>query len=180
MIIETPRLILRPLVESDLDDLFEYQSDPGTVRYIPWSARTKEEVGEALRKFHVLPDFTKDGDTALLGWELKEVGKIIGQSNFTLESLLNQKGVIGYVVHPNWAGQGYALEATRALIKYVFETFEVRRLTATIDPRNQKSVALIERLGFRLEGTFLEDELIKGEWVDTAIYALRKSEYREI
>jgi len=179
MLIETPRLTLRPLVESDIDDLFEYQSDPATVRYIPWPARTIEEVREAFLKYHALPDFSKDGHTALLGWELKGQGKIIGQSNFTFESHAHQKGVIGYVVHPNWAGQGYALEATRALIEYVFENFEVRRLTATIDPRNLKSVALIDRLGFRLEGTFLEDEFFKGEWVDTAMYAIRRSEYKK-
>ncbi len=76
------------------------------------------------------------------------------------------------------AGQGLAFEATSALIDYVFRTIEVHRLAATIDPRNLKSVALIERLGFRLEGTFLEDEFFKEEWVNTAIYALRKSEYK--
>ncbi len=171
-------MVLRPLVESDLDDLFEFQSDPDTVRYIPWPARTMEQVREAFLKYHAIPDFKNDGDTALLGWELKESGKVIGQSNFTLESIKHQKGVIGYVVHPKLAGQGLAFEATSELIEYVFRTFEVRRLTATIDPRNLKSVALIERLGFRLEGTFLEDEFLKEEWVDTAVYALRKSEYK--
>lgn len=173
-------MILRPLVESDLDDIFEYQSDPGTVRYIPWPVRNREQVREAFLKYHALPDFSQDGDTALLGWELKENGKVIGQSNFTFESLKNQKGVIGYVVHPAMAGQGFASEATSALIDYVFRTFEVRRLTATIDPRNLKSVALIEGLGFRLEGTFVEDEFFKDEWVDTAIYAIRKSEYKQL
>ena len=88
-------MVLRPLVESDLDDLFEFQSDPDTVRYIPWPARTMEQVREAFLKYHAISDFKNDGDTALLGWELKESGNVIGQSNFTLESIKHQKGVIG-------------------------------------------------------------------------------------
>ena len=48
--IETERLILRPLRMSDVDDLYEYQSDPEIVRYIPWPERSREQVIEALEK----------------------------------------------------------------------------------------------------------------------------------
>lgn len=180
MFIETPRLILRALRESDLDDLYQYQSDPETVRYIPWTVRTREEVSEALMKYRAIPDFSKDGDSVLLGWELKVTGKVIGQCSFTLESLQNQHGEIGYVSNPKYSGNGYASEAIRALISDVFSNFPVRRLSATIDPRNKKSLALVTRLGFRHEGTFLENEYIKGEWVDTAFYAIRKSEFENM
>ncbi|MEI9906892.1 MAG: GNAT family protein [Actinomycetota bacterium] len=126
----------------------------------------------ALEKYRAIPDFTHDGDSALLGWELKSTGKIIGQSNFTFESLVNEKGSIGYVVHPKFAGQGYSFEATQALIEFIFRNLVVRRITATIDPRNTKSIALAERLGFQWEVTFEGDEFIKDEWVDTSIYTL--------
>jgi RimJ/RimL family protein N-acetyltransferase len=180
MRIETDRLILRPLCVSDLDDLYQYQSDPETVRFTPWPARTREQVREAFDKHHVIPNFSEDGQSALLGWELKENGKVIGQSAFTLESITNQKGVLGYVMNPQFSGRGLAFEAVNGLIAYVFNNLQVRRLTATIDPRNQKSIALIERLGFHREATFIEDEFFKGEWIDTCIYALRKSEWNPV
>ncbi len=163
-----------------MEDLYEYHSDPDIVRYIPWPVRTREQVSEALVKYRAIPDFSKDGDSALLGWELKETGKVIGQCSFTFESIHNQHGVIGYVCNPRFSGNGYASEAIGALLKEVFNNFPVRRLTATIDPRNEKSIALVARLGFRHEGTFLENENVKGEWVDTAIYAIRKSEFKNM
>ena len=178
MRIETPRMILRPLLTSDLDDLYEYQSDEQTVRYIPWPIRTIEQVKVALEKYQGIPDFTKDGDTALLGWELKSSGKVIGQSNFTFESLVNEKGSIGYVVHPEFAGKGYAYEATKTLIDFVFANLVVRRITATIDPRNERSIALAEKLGFKWEVTFEGDEFIKDEWVDTSIYTLLRKNWK--
>ncbi len=48
--IETERLVLRPMLMSDVQDLYEYQSNPHIVRYIPWPARTIEQVKEAAQK----------------------------------------------------------------------------------------------------------------------------------
>lgn len=165
--------------ESDLEDLYEYHSDPDTVRYINWPVRTKGQVMEALGKYSLVPDFSKDGDSALLGWELKETGKIIGQCSFTFESIHNQNGMVGYVMNPKFAGKGFAFEAVSALIAHVFKTFEVSRIVATIDPRNDKSIALITRLGFIHERTLIQNELIKDEWVDTAHYVIVRSEFEK-
>lgn len=163
--------------DSDLEDLYEYHSDPDTVRYIPWPVRTIDQVREALLKYRDIPDFSNDGDSALLGWELKEIRKIVGQCSYTFESIHDQKGMIGYVMNPKFAGKGLAFEAVGALIAYVFESFEVKRIVATIDPRNDKSIALITRLGFTHENTLIQNEYIKEEWVDTARYAINRSEF---
>ena len=50
LVIETERLTLRPLRMSDVDDLYEYQSDAKIVRYIPWEERSREQVTHFLEK----------------------------------------------------------------------------------------------------------------------------------
>ena len=124
--IETERLILRPLSMNDVDDLYEYQSRPEIVRYIPWPERTREQVIEALDKAITSGKnvIKEEGDFILLGWELKSSGKVIGQSNMGMDSLRDKCADIGWVTHQDFQQQGYAFEATSALMKYAFDNFD--------------------------------------------------------
>ena len=85
MQLETARLTLRPLEIGDVDDLLEYQSDFQTVAYIPWPQRTREQVRDALVVSIAATEFEKDDDYKLFGWSLKSSGKIIGQSNISID-----------------------------------------------------------------------------------------------
>ena len=181
--IETERLILRPLALTDEDDLLEYQSHPEIVRYIPWPERTREQVREALEKYAPLHKdvITESGDFLLLAWELKDganKGKVIGQSNLSIERKEDQYSEFGYVTHQNFQRQGYAFEASRALLDYAFKNFAIHRIVAKIDSRNPESARLAEKLGMRLEGTFRESEFFKGDWCDMREYAILKSEFQ--
>ena len=180
--LETDRLILRPLALSDEDDLLEYQSHPEIVRYIPWPERTRQQVKEALVKVIATSKFEliDELDYINLGWEIKsgkEQGKVIGQSNMSLKSAIDQCADIGWVTHQNFQGQGYAFEASHALIAYAFRRFPIHRISADIDTRAPKSAALAEKLGMRREGTFKDGEFFKGSWCDMWLYAILKSEF---
>lgn len=178
-VLTTERLILRPLQRADADDLFAYQSDAATVQYIPWPERTHAEVVAALDKYAPsaaeLP--AQVGDFALLGWELRSSGQVIGQSNLQYESADNRQASIGWVTHPAFIRQGYALEATSALIGWAFAELNLHRLTATIDTRNTASAFFAERLGMRREAEHVEDEWFKGEWTSTWVYAMLAREW---
>lgn len=178
-VITTERLILRPLRLSDAEDLLEYQSDADTVRYIPWPQRTHAQVVEALAKHAndavALPEVT--GDFVLLGWELQSTGQVIGQSNLSIVRASNHHAEIGWVVHPGFTRQGYALEATRALIGWAFAALNLHRISATIDVRNTASTQFAEQLGLRREAEHLEDDWFKGEWTSTYIYAVLAREW---
>lgn len=185
--IETDRLILRPLALTDEDDLLEYQSHPEIVRYIPWPERTREQVREALEKFISKSESSKNpdvlidnGDFILLAWELKDgphKGKVIGQSNISMERKEDQYGEFGYVTHQNFQRQGYAFEASKALLNYAFTNFPLHRIVAMIDTRNPESARLAEKLGMRREGEFIESEFFKGDWCNMWEYAILKREF---
>lgn len=178
LIIETERLILRPMALSDVDDLLEYQSHPEIVRYIPWPERTREQVFEAAEKTIATCkfDLKEDSDCVVLVWELKS-GKVIGQSNMTLKSLHDQCADIGWVTHQGFQRRGLAFEATYALMTHAFQNFPLHRIIADIDTRAPKSAALAEKLGMRREGEFKDAEFFKGAWCDMWLYAILKSEF---
>jgi len=178
--IETDRLILRPLCADDVDDLLEYQSHPEIVRYIPWPERTREQVIEALDKAisECKNSLVESGDFILLAWELKSTGKVIGQSNSGLESTRDQLADIGWVTHQDFQRQGYAFEATNALMNYIFTNFPIHRIIANIDTRNPESAKLAEKLGMRREGEFIDSEFFKGDWCSMWLYAILKEEFK--
>jgi aminoglycoside 6'-N-acetyltransferase len=177
-IITTERLILRPMVLSDVNDLYEYQSDPETVRYIPWPARTNEQVKEAVEK--VLKDikFDNAGDYLNYVWEVKETGKVIGQGNLNYISKEHKRAEVGWVINRKMQGQGYATEATRALINSAFVDHDFHRVIAYIDIRNAESIKLAQRLNLRLEATYQKDEWFKGEWTSAHLFAVLKDEWK--
>jgi ribosomal-protein-alanine N-acetyltransferase len=65
---------------------------------------------------------------------------------------------IGYIVHPDHWGRGYAREAMEAVIAHIFATNDIEKLTADVDPRNQPSIGLLLRLGF------VETHRATGSW----------------
>lgn len=85
---------------------------------------------------------------------------------------------IGFTLDKNEQGKGFASEAVKETINFLFNDLNKRRIIASIDPRNGKSIALVERLGFRKEAHFKESLLINGEWVDDVVYAVLKDEWR--
>lgn len=178
--IETDRLILRPIQTEDVEDLLEYQSNPEIVRYIPWPPRTMEQVKEAAEKTIATGKFklVESNDYLVLVWELRSSGKVIGQSNMGLVSKENKCANIGWVTHQDFQRRGYAYEATKALLNYAFENFDLHRVIADIDTRVPKSAALAEKLGMRREAEFKDGEFFKGEWCDMWLYAILKREFQ--
>jgi aminoglycoside 6'-N-acetyltransferase len=178
--LETDRLVMRPMLITDVDDLLEYQSNPEIVRYIPWPPRTLEQVTQATEKTISTGKFKleEDNDYIVLVWELKSTGKVIGQSNTGMVSKENKSANIGWVTHQDFQRQGYAFEATKALLKFVFANFDIHRVIADIDTRVPESAALAEKLGMRREAEFKDGEFFKGEWCDMWLYAILKPEFR--
>lgn len=179
LVIQTERLILRPMRMTDVDDLLEYQSQPEIVKYIPWPPRTREQVIEAAEKTIATGkfDIQDENDYIVLVWELKNGAQVIGQSNIGLVSKRDSCANVGWVTHPGFQRMGYAFEATKALMQYGFENFPLHRIIADIDTRNPESAAMAEKLGMRREGEFIDSEFFKGDWCSMWLYAILKSEF---
>lgn len=179
--VRTARLTLRLMTPADVDDVHSYQSREDVCRYLLFEPRSRSDVAERVAKHAEATTLGKDGDYLQLAIERAgDAGsrpRVIGDLYFTIASLENSKGEIGWTLHPDFAGQGYATEAASAVLDLAFSTIRLHRVQADLDPRNAASIALCKRLGMREEALFLQDLWFKGEWADTGMYAILRDEW---
>ncbi|AWB94358.1 N-acetyltransferase [Agromyces badenianii] len=183
--ISTERLVLRPLEASDAPDVFEYQRIPEVLRYLPWPERDRAQGYAHTATRAAGRVLAADGDffvlaVTLLGTPSTGNGasdRVIGDMMVRVSSLAHAQLELGWVVHPDFQGRGYAREAGLAVRDFVFETLDPHRVQAFLDARNGSSAALCERLGMRREATILEEQYNDGEWQDTAVYGVLRREW---
>ena len=168
----TGRLKLRWMDERDVAAHFAVFSDPEVTRY--WSGAPWTDIEQAREGVAATMAAYTDGSGLRLGVELLESGELIG--NVSLHHFVeqNRRCDIGYAIASRHWGQGYVTEALEALIRHGFDTLDLNRIEADIDPRNVGSARVLEKLGFRKEGYMPERWFVNGETADTAFYGLLK------
>ncbi|MGZ5403997.1 MAG: GNAT family N-acetyltransferase [Nocardioides sp.] len=178
----TERLLLRPIdAGADLLPMHGYRSNPEVCRYVPFSPGTPEELAERLADpERVRSVIDGEGQVMSLVVELRETGELIGDLVLFWHSDTDLHAEVGYVLHPDHEGRGYATEGTRALLALCFEEAGAHRVTARLDERNTASVRLLERLGFRREARFVDGEWFKGEWTTLEVFAMLEREWAQI
>ena len=148
--IETERLILRPWLESDLQDLYSYASVDGVGEMAGWCHHQNIEESR-----DILNIFIRGRKTFAL--ELKESGTVIGSLGMEEmdpdpEHGENYGREIGYVLSKDYWGRGLMPEAVQAVIRYCFETLRYDYLTCGHFLQNQQSRRVVEKCGFRYFG----------------------------
>ncbi|MET1004350.1 MAG: GNAT family protein [Propionibacteriaceae bacterium] len=176
----TERLVLRLLTAADVDDVYAWQSRADVCRYLLFEPRSRELVTEKVAEYGAASRIAKDNDFLELAVQLRDPAdpRVIGISYFCLRSLDNSTGEIGWQLHADYWGRGYAVEAANAMLDLAFGTFKLHRMIAELDARNESSASLCRRLGMREEAHFVQDMMFKGGWSDTGIYALLADEWR--
>lgn len=176
--LETKRLLLRSFQDLDLDSFVAYRSDPMVARYQGWDApysRTQATafIEEMQRKQPATP-----GEWYQLAIVLKISSELVGDCAFHILSKETDQAEIGFTLARQHQGCGYATEALTRLLDYLFGEIGLRRITATCDVENFSSSRLLERLGMRREGHFIENIWFKGRWGSEYSYALLKREWQ--
>ncbi len=168
--------MLRPLRYGDEHDLLDYRRRTDVCRYIPSEPLTEATVADFITERMGLTEITCDGDRLILALELD--GQVIGDLLVRGGQVADRQTEIGWVLHPDFHGHGYATEAARELINLSFADLQMHRVWAQLDPRNTASAKLCERIGMLQEAHLRESMWFKGGWSDTAIYAILRSEWR--
>lgn len=174
--IDAPRVRLRWLTEADVDALFAIFSDPVMMRF--WATPPMKERAEAedyLRRIH--EGFA--GKT-LFQWgvERKEDARVIGSTTLFKLDAANGRCEIGYGLGSAWWKMGYMSEALPAVVGFAFNTLKLRRIEADVDPRNENSLRILGRLGFRQEGLLRERWNVGGEIQDSVVLGLLAREWK--
>jgi RimJ/RimL family protein N-acetyltransferase len=155
-ILETDRLILRHLERADLDNLFALYSDPEIRRYFPEGTLTREETLEELEWF--LDGHPEHPQLGLWATIHKPSGQFIGRCGLLPWTIEERAEVeVAYLLARPYWGKGLATEAARAIVQYACERLGYSRLICLVDPANQASIRVAERIGMSLEKE-MEDE----------------------
>ncbi len=176
-VLRTARLALRPFSDADAADLLGIFGDPEVVRY--WSTGAWTGIAQAEAMIAEARQTYRDGGLYRYAIALRETDRLIGVCNLRGFFDQNRRCELGYALARDHWGQGYAGEALEALLGHAFHVLDLNRIEADIDPRNEASARLLEKLGFRREGTMPERWIVHGEKADTAFYGLLRRYWDE-
>lgn len=150
-IIETERLYLREIDVQDVDDLFEMDADPQVHLYIENNpVQTKEQIVEVIQMLQ-----RQYAENGIARWAVvdKQTGECVGWSGLKLFRTPLNGHVdfyeLGYRFKTKHWGKGYATETSRAIIDYGFDRLNVTSLYAITHPENEKSIHVLNKLGFQ-------------------------------
>ena len=169
-VLSTPLLMLRALRPTDLDDLYDYASDPEIDRFTPWTHyESKEEARENLDEF--LADYEQFGIGAW-GIEHRADQRLIGIANFSRPHPINRRVEMGYTIARAYWGQGYATEAVKALLQFGLNQIHLVRIEAVCLPEHRASARVIEKAGIQFEGLLHSYQVWRGQSCDLLMYAV--------
>jgi RimJ/RimL family protein N-acetyltransferase len=110
----------------------------------------------------------------------KKDGTRIGQiGHFNMASPYAKMLEIGYALLPNERRKGYCTEATKLMVDYLFLSKDIARIQATTHIRNLASQKVLEKAGFKREGTLRKAIQTRGEMADLAVFSILREEWKE-
>lgn len=168
--LESARLKLRKVRETDVKEVFILRSDAGVMKYIP--RPLAKDLQDALNHIEVINRGLAANQS--INWAITEKGKdkLIGMICLVNIQPANYRTEIGYILNPQYHGKGIADEALKTVIDYAFNTLKFHSLEALIDPFNTASENLLKRNNFVKEAHFKEKTFYNGEFLDDVIYSL--------
>ena len=173
--LETERLRIRPLRETDLNTFVAYRNLPEVAWMQLWEGYDAGAGRGLIRGCSIIEPFTA-GDSFQFGVALKSTDELIGDLYLKLDEV-GKQAEVGYTFAPQFQGQGLATEAVKGLINHAFTERGLHRIYGVTDPRNTASIKLLKRLGMRQEAHFKESLWFKGEWADDVVFAILAREW---
>jgi ribosomal-protein-alanine N-acetyltransferase len=148
-ILETERLILRQLTTDDAEFILGLLNEPSFIRNIgDRNVRTIDDACAYIMNGPVT-SYAKNGFGLYLV-QLRETGESIGMCGLIKRDILEDVD-IGYALLPRYWSKGYAVEAARATMAYGKDVIGLKRLVGIVDPTNEGSIRVLEKIGLRYE-----------------------------
>ncbi|GAA1943556.1 GNAT family protein [Brevibacterium antiquum] len=182
----TDRLHLRTYRESDTEALLPIYSREDVAQFLlcePWTAEVaRAEVSKRIPRTGL---DTEARALALVietadGLEGIEGSVVIGDIAIWFDGESSEKAEIGWVLNPAASGHGFATEAAIAMLNAAFAHDGLHRVVAQMDARNTASARMASRIGMRQEAHLRQDWWSKGEWSDTLIFGMLRSDRQQV
>ena len=171
--LQTERLLLRKISHEDADMIYKMMSDPEVLRYEDWNVHENIEYTKGFISW-ITNDY-KTEITYLWGIQLHD--ELIG---FAMVADVNEwNGILAYYLRRDCWKKGYASEASRTIIHFMFTMVGIKRISAKHSIKNPASGRVLKRLNMRFKGHVKEFEYYssKKEWQDCDFYAITSEEF---
>jgi RimJ/RimL family protein N-acetyltransferase len=169
MLLEGKNVNLRIMEKEDLHIFAEWFNKPEVFgEYNPLQQISKTEAEKMLETPIELKPFIIE----------KKGGSKVGFVAHYYE-LWGRQLEIGYALVPSERRQGYCSEAVKIMVDYLFLSKDVVRIQAHTDVRNVASQKVLEKVGFKKEGTLRKSRFVRGEWGDWFLYSILREEWKE-
>lgn len=180
LVAETERLLIRPWTEepAELARLFDMYSRPEVMRFFGGNPRPLADPGQAVDLLaRWAARGSRDGWYGIWAAELRDTGQVVGTTLIKQlpgqdDRTLTDDIEVGWHLHPDCWGRGYATEAARALIAREWAHTDTEVIHAVVAPANEASKAVARRLGMTYLGR--RTDWYGGEEVDT--FVLRRDQ----
>lgn len=178
MLIKTERLILREFNEKDYDFFYDCKTNKYIQEFETDINPTKEEVDKKFKE--IIEKKSKKPRTSYdLLVEKKEDNITIGRVFIWEIDEKIKEWEIGWETHPNYAKNGYATEAAKAMIDLAFKKIKIHRLQAICNSRNISSEKVMIKINMIKEGTQRAVKYLNNRWDDIHIYSMLETDYLE-
>ena len=175
--LETERLVLRKFNEDDFAAVHGYASCIENVLFMGWGPNSEEDTREFIQMAITSAD-KQPCEKNYFAVVLKGSGQLIGGCDISIEGTC---GHIGWIIHRDYWRQGYCTELATELLRFGFKELNVRRIITSCDAENVGSYRVMEKIGMRREGLFIEaapaHKQSKKMYGDELFYAMLKGEW---
>jgi diamine N-acetyltransferase len=176
-VLRTARLVIRPVLPSDLDPLVERRNDPRVAELQAWDTPYPRERAESIITEALAMDGPVDGQWFMATVVEAATGQVIG--DLVLHPTNGVRTAeVGYSLSSEHWGKGYAAEALEAFVAWIIEALPVTRLAGMLHPNNRASAMVLERTGFVFEGHTRLSFWIGDENSDDWIYGMTRADWQ--
>jgi RimJ/RimL family protein N-acetyltransferase len=179
--LETERLILRQIEETDAEGLHQAYGDPKAMRFWDFPATSNiAATAKCIRGSRAVA-LKWHGVWAIVPRAGEGGGRCIGIINYHHREVWNRRLELGWILARQYWLQGLMTEAAAAVLRHCFTKMKIHRIEAIIEPDNTASRALASKLGFAQEGGLLRDRLcVAGEYRDVLMYGLLQPDWARV
>jgi ribosomal-protein-alanine N-acetyltransferase len=174
--LQTKRLLLKQFQAEDQDFVFEALSHPEVIQHYGVNYSSLEGTKVQMEWFNQL--FTEKTG---IWWKIVDsaTGERLGGIGMNNYQLQHHKTEIGYWLLPKHWGKGIVSEALSVMIEYLFSEWNIHRIEAVVEEGNHNSSRVLEKAGFRYEGTMRDCEIKNGKYISLLMFSLLSSDKQQ-
>lgn len=171
--LKTERLLLRKIQPDDAEMVYAWMSDPEVCKYERWEPHPNADYSRG----YIIEVFDGYKSDCIYQWGIELNGKLIGSVSIVGVSDFDQKAILGYCLARKYWSNGYATEAVKAVLHYIFTEIGLNRIEASHSTNNIASGRVLEKARMHLEGQSKDYYFCNSGFQDSRLFGVTKEQY---